>query len=165
MGKKLVIGHSGAGKSWFLIGEAWADAVSGKRVLHISRDFGGNHGSDFKEQLVTIVGDSFDESVFNEKIKVVTVSKELSEQDLETIKQAFTLHKADVVFVDSLEGLLTLELFEGAEKVVHTSQRYPKSEVGVDLTEFDIVELGGPVRPGGIDVTKLNVVSIDVHRT
>ena len=165
MGKKLVIGHSGAGKSWFLIGEAWADAVSGKRVLHVRRDSGDVLNADFEENLVTIVGESLDESTLVEKIKFLTVSEDFTEKDLETIQLAFKSHKADVVFLDAIEGLLTLELFEGAEKVVHTSQRYPKSDVGVDLTEFDIVELGSPVRPLGIDVTKLNVVSIDVHRS
>lgn len=164
MSKKLVIGHSGVGKSWFLIKEALDEILAGNRVLYVRRELNAELNDAFNEDVKKIAGDKFEEFLLNEKIKILEVTKDLTELRLDEIRRVFELHEADVVFVDGVEKLLNKELFEGAEKVVHTSQRYPKSDEGIDLTEFDIIELGEPVRPLGIDVTKLKVVSIDVKK-
>ena len=164
MSKKLVIGHSGVGKSWFLIKEALDEILDGNRVLYVRRELNDELNAAFNEDVKKIAGDKFEDFLLNEKIKILDVSKDITELHLDEIRRAFELHEADVVFVDGAERLLNKELFEGAEKVVHTSQRYPKSDAGIDLTEFDIIELGEPVRPVGLDVTKLNVVSIDVKK-
>lgn len=164
MSKKLVIGHSGVGKSWFLITEASDEISAGNRVLYVRREMNELLDEAFNEDFKKIVGDKFEEISSNENLKFLDVSKDVTELNLEEIRREFTLHEADVVFVDGVESLLTKELFEGAKKVVHTSQRYPKSDAGIDLTTFDIVELGEPVRPVNIDVTKLNVVSIDAKK-
>lgn len=164
MSKKLVIGHSGVGKSWFLITEASDEILVGNRVLYVRSEMNDVLEEAFNEDFKKIVGDKFEEISSNANLKFLDVSKDVTELNLEEIRREFKLHEADVVFVDGVESLLTKELFEGAKKVVYTSQRYPKSDVVIDLTAFDIIELGVPVRPANLDVTKLNIVSIDVKK-
>ena len=164
MSKKLVIGRSGVGKSWFLIKEASDELLAGNRVLYVRREMNEVLEGAFNEDFKKIVGDKFEEISSNGNLKFLDVTKDVTELNLEDIRREFKLHEADVVFVDGVESLLTKELFEGVKKVVHTSQRYPKSDVVIDLTAFDIIELGEPVRPINLDVTKLNIVSIDVKK-